>query len=80
VVSGAERMIKPDPAIFHLLLNRYGVQAERAVFIDDAPRNVAAAAKLGMHALQFRDAATLRAELVALGLLEAASPEARQHG
>ena len=80
VVSGAERMIKPDPAIFHLLLNRYGVQAERAVFIDDAARNVAAAAKLGMHALHFRDAATLRAELVALGLLEAASPEACQHG
>lgn len=75
VVSGEERMIKPDPAIFHVLLDRYGVQAERAVFIDDAPRNVVAAAKLGLHALHFRDAASLRAELVALGLLDAALPE-----
>jgi 2-haloacid dehalogenase len=80
VVSGAERLIKPDPAIFHVLLKRYGVQPERAVFIDDAPRNVAAAAKLGMHALHFRDAALLRAELVALGLLDGLSSEARQHG
>jgi len=80
VVSGAERMIKPDPAIFHVLLNRYGVDPERAVFIDDAPRNVDAAAKLGMHALHFRDAAALRTELAALGLLDAASPEERQRG
>jgi 2-haloacid dehalogenase len=80
VVSGAERMIKPDPAIFHVLLNRYGVDPERAVFIDDAPRNVDAAAKLGMHALHFRDAAALRTELAALGLLDAASSEARQRG
>jgi 2-haloacid dehalogenase len=80
VVSGAERMIKPDPAIFHVLLNRYGVHPERAVFIDDAPRNVDAATKIGLHALRFRDAASLRAELVALGLLDAASPEARQRG
>ncbi|MGH8159024.1 MAG: HAD family hydrolase [Rhodanobacter sp.] len=80
VVSGQERMIKPDPAIFHLLLSRYGVDPERAVYIDDAPRNVDAAAKLGMHALHFRDAAVLRAELVALGLLDSASSEARQHG
>lgn len=80
VVSGAERMIKPDPAIFHVLLSRYGVHPERAVFIDDAPRNVDAAAKLGMHALHFRDAAALRMELAALGLLDAASPEERRRG
>ncbi|MFI4958721.1 MAG: HAD family hydrolase [Lysobacterales bacterium] len=80
VVSGAERMIKPDPAIFQVLLSRYGVHPERAVFIDDAPRNVDAAAKLGMHALQFRDAVALRMELIALGLLDAASPEVRQRG
>lgn len=80
VVSGAERLIKPDPAIFHVLLKRYGVEPDRAVFIDDAPRNVAAAAKLGMHALHFRDAAVLRAELAALGLLDITSPEANEHG
>ena len=80
VVSGDERMIKPDPAIFHVLLKRYGVQPERAVFIDDAQRNVDAAAKLGIHALHFRDAATLRTQLVALGLLDALPTEVHEHG
>jgi len=80
VVSGQERMIKPDPAIFQLLLNRYGIDPGRAVYVDDAPRNVDAAAKLGMHALQFRDAAVLHGELVALGLLDGTAPEVRQHG
>ncbi|QRP65114.1 HAD family phosphatase [Rhodanobacter sp. FDAARGOS 1247] len=80
VVSGQERMIKPDPAIFQLLLNRYGIDPGRAVYVDDAPRNVDAAAKLGMHALQFRDAAVLRGELLALGLLDGTAPEVRQHG
>ncbi|MCC4598143.1 HAD family phosphatase [Xanthomonas campestris pv. phormiicola] len=68
LVSGQERLVKPDPAIFALLLSRYGIDPARAVFIDDAPRNVHAAAAQGLHALQFRDAATLRAELRALGL------------
>ncbi|MBN6103052.1 HAD family phosphatase [Xanthomonas sp. CFBP 8703] len=68
LVSGQERLVKPDPAIFALLLSRYGIDPPRAVFIDDAPRNVHAAAAQGLHALQFRDAATLRAELRALGL------------
>jgi 2-haloacid dehalogenase len=80
VVSGQERMIKPDPAIFQLLLNRYGIDPGRAVYVDDAPRNVDAAAKLGMHALQFRDAAVLRGELVALELLDGTATEVRQHG
>jgi 2-haloacid dehalogenase len=78
VVSGRERLVKPDPAIFRLLLSRFGIEAERAVYIDDAPRNVVAAGELGMRALQFRDPATLRGDLVALGLLDA-GPEAA-HG
>lgn len=68
LVSGHERLVKPDAAIFELLLSRYAIDPARAVFIDDAPRNVHAAAALGLHALQFRDAAALRAELLALGL------------
>lgn len=70
VVSGQEKMIKPDPAIFQVLLDRYGLDAEQVVYIDDAPRNVEAAARLGMHAVLFRDAAVLRAELVAAKLLD----------
>jgi 2-haloacid dehalogenase len=72
VVSGEERLIKPDPAIFQRLLSRYGLDPARTVYIDDAPRNVEAAARLGMHALHFRDAATLRDELCRAGLLDAA--------
>lgn len=72
VVSGEERLIKPDPAIFRLLLSRHGLDAARTVYIDDSPRNVEAAARLGMHALHFRDPATLRGELCRAGLLEAA--------
>ncbi|AGG88470.1 MULTISPECIES: HAD family phosphatase [Rhodanobacter] len=72
MVSGEERLIKPDPAIFRLLLSRHGLEAARTVYIDDAPRNVEAAARLGLHALHFRDPATLRAELCRTGLLEAA--------
>ncbi|WP_434026079.1 HAD family hydrolase [[Pseudomonas] boreopolis] len=68
LVSGEERLIKPDPAIFRLLLSRYGIAPQRAVFIDDAPHNVAGAAAEGLHAVRFRDAAQLRRDLAALGL------------
>lgn len=70
VVSGTEGMIKPDPAIFQLLLTRGGIDPARAVYIDDTARHVDAAKALGMRALLFRDAATLRRELSSLGLLE----------
>ncbi|HEX3761195.1 MAG TPA: HAD family phosphatase [Kofleriaceae bacterium] len=69
VVSGEERLIKPDPRLFVCLIERYRVDPARAVFIDDSPRNVAAAAALGLHAIHFRSPAALRAELTALELL-----------
>jgi len=68
VVSGDEGMIKPDPAIYRLLMSRFGIDASRAVFIDDSARNVEGARQVGMHALHFRDAAKLRDDLRALGL------------
>jgi 2-haloacid dehalogenase len=68
VISAAERLVKPDPAIFELLLARYGLNAERTAFVDDAPRNVEAAAALGFVALPFTSAARLRVDLAALGL------------
>ena len=71
VISGALRIAKPDLAIYRHLLDTYGLRAEDTVFIDDAPRNVDAAASLGMHAVRFTDAAALRASLHGLGLLEA---------
>jgi 2-haloacid dehalogenase len=68
VVSGEERLIKPDPAIFHRLLTRYDIPPARAVYIDDSPRNVTAAMDVGLHAVQFVDADRLRRELIDLGL------------
>ena len=68
VVSGRERLIKPDPAIFRLLISRFRVDVERAVFIDDSPRNVEGARHVGLRALHFTGADTLRTDLRALGL------------
>ena len=69
VVSGEEGVIKPDPRIFRILLDRYDIPADAAVFIDDNPANADAATNLGIHGIHFRSAAELRRELVALGLL-----------
>jgi 2-haloacid dehalogenase len=69
VVSGEERVLKPDPRIFALLLERYGIDPRRAVFIDDSPANTAAAEAIGMHAIRFVSPAQLTQELQALGLL-----------
>ena len=69
VVSGTERLMKPDPAIYRLALDRFGLRAEEAVFVDDNAANVGAAAALGMHAVLFEDALSFRAELERLELL-----------
>jgi 2-haloacid dehalogenase len=69
VVSGDERLIKPDPAIFALAIDRFRLGPGEAVFIDDRADNVAAAERAGLIGHHFRDAATLRADLERLGLL-----------
>jgi len=69
VVSGDEGVIKPDPRIFRILLDRYRIDAREAVFIDDNPANARAATALGLHGIHFRSPEALRRELVALGLL-----------
>ena len=68
VDSCEEGVRKPDPRIFELALARLGdVPPERAIFLDDAPGNVAAATKLGIHAIQVRsDHLPALAELRAL--------------
>ena len=73
VVSGTERLAKPDPRLYRLLLDRYQVDAASAVFVDDNAANCAAARELGLTAIQFVDADDLRARLVEAGMLGAAS-------
>lgn len=69
VVSGEEGVIKPNPAIFQILLERYRIAPDEAIFIDDNPRNAAAAAALGIHGIHFRSPEQLRRELEAVGVL-----------
>lgn len=68
LVSGAEGIIKPAPAIFQLLKSRYDFDGHHAVFIDDHAPNIAGARGEGFNALQFTSAEQLRKELIALGL------------
>ena len=63
VISGKILLAKPDPAIFRHLFTKTGIAPAESVFIDDLPRNVAAARGCGMHAIQFRDPDSCRAEL-----------------
>ncbi|MFP6741730.1 MAG: HAD family phosphatase [Alphaproteobacteria bacterium] len=69
VVSGEERLIKPDPAIFHCILERYGLTPATTLFIDDSEKNVVAARDLGFHAHHFRSPEGLGAALNEYGLL-----------
>ena len=69
VVSGDERVLKPDPVIFHLLLDRNGLAASDCLFIDDNVHNVEGARAVGMQAHHFTTPELLRAELVRLGVL-----------
>jgi len=69
LVSGVEKMAKPDPAIFHLLLKRYELRAEDCLFIDDSKTNIEAAARIGFETHHFKSAAGLRQELIAANLL-----------
>ena len=69
LVSGEVELIKPDPRIFALLIERFAIDPHRAVYIDDVAANVAGAHPFGIHAIHFTTPAALRAELAELGLL-----------
>jgi 2-haloacid dehalogenase len=71
VVSGHEGLMKPQPAIYRLLCERYGVDPQRAVFIDDSPSNVEGARAIGMAGLHFTTPARLIGDLAALGVVVA---------
>jgi 2-haloacid dehalogenase len=71
VLSGEVGVGKPDPRMFEALMARHDVVPAEAVFIDDSAANVAAAARLGFHAIAFTSPDDVRVELVARGLLPA---------
>ncbi len=69
VVSGTEKMVKPDAAIYQLALSRFGLVQNEGIFIDDRMENVEAAKNNGFAAHHFINSPALRAELEDLGLL-----------
>jgi 2-haloacid dehalogenase len=69
VVSGTERLLKPDAVIYELAVRRFGMPAEELIFVDDRAENVAGAEAIGMRGHLFRDAAALRDELNELALI-----------
>ena len=67
VVSGHEKMLKPEPEIYQLLLKRNGLAAKDCVFIDDSLKNVDGARAVGMHAVHFTSPGQMAAELAQMG-------------
>jgi 2-haloacid dehalogenase len=70
VVSSSEGIAKPDPQIFALLMERFGLVPATTLLIDDSERNVEAAATLGMRTVRFESPEDLRRRLQDAGLLE----------
>ncbi|KGB53453.1 HAD-superfamily hydrolase subfamily IA, variant 3 [Sphingopyxis sp. LC81] len=71
IVSGTEKLLKPDPAIYRLAIERFGIDPAGALFIDDVTKNIEGAESVGIAGHQFRDAATLETELLTRGYLVA---------
>lgn len=68
VVSGTEKMRKPSPHFYKLLLDRYDVKAGEALFIDDNLRNIKAAKEAGIHSIHFLNPQQLEQELKAMDI------------
>jgi 2-haloacid dehalogenase len=63
LLSGHEKLIKPDPRFFNLLVSRHSVIPSRAVFIDDVQKNIDGAKNLGFDAIRFENPDQLKREL-----------------
>ena len=69
LISADEKVVKPQPEIYQLLLQRFGLKAEECFFIDDAPANIEGAFNCGIAGAVFHgDAIRLRGELRAAGV------------
>ena len=69
LVSGQVGALKPDPAIFRLLMDRNGLRPGDCIFIDDSPANVEGARALGMDGIHFTGAEALGRELARRGVI-----------
>lgn len=69
VVSGDEKIAKPDPAIFRLAATRFGYDPSEMLFIDDNAANIAAAGRMGWQVHHFIDSSSLETDLSRRGLI-----------
>lgn len=67
ILSYQEKIIKPDPEIYRLLLSRYSLKAEESVFLDDTAANVEAARAVGLYGIRFETKEQAEEELRGLG-------------
>lgn len=69
LVSGEEKLIKPDPKIYELILHKFEIDRSTALFIDDNIKNVKGAEAVGLRAVHFQSPAGLEEQLTAWGVL-----------
>ena len=69
VVSGDEKLIKPDPKLYQVLLHRYDLKANESLFIDDNIHNIETAQKMGFHTIHFTEKTDLEKEVKEMGVL-----------
>jgi len=69
VVSGEEKMIKPDKKIYYLLLDRYNLKTEGTIFIDDNQQNIQAAQDIGILGIHFENANELNRKLSSMNVI-----------
>lgn len=68
ILSYRDKLIKPDPKIYELLLERFGLRAEESVFLDDTEKNLLPARQFGIHTILFQDREQAVLELEKLGV------------
>jgi len=69
IVSGEEKLAKPDPRIFLVMLKKINQTAGECLFVDDSPANIQAARELGLQTIRFESPEQLRMALIDRGLL-----------
>ena len=69
IVSFQVGLTKPDPRVYQLFLERYGLRADECLFIDDTAKNISAAQEMGFSALEFKNYEELLAELARYGVV-----------
>lgn len=69
VVSGDEKTVKPDKKLYRILIDRYGIQPEESLFIDDSAANIQTAKEMGFHTIHLTEDVDLEKKLTELNLI-----------